>query len=114
MTRTLFAPTILAVIILTVPDSVPDSYTNDGVGQSKLPEAEAFAEQIFQASEQISAHYVFPLNQRDLKAWIIQGLYQRCNQKVPADIASRVTKISPATTRVSRPGAVVLLMNFQA
>ena len=50
----------------------------------------AFAAKVIQATENILHDYVKEQKQEDLVVWAIKGLYQRLDEKVPADIKDRL------------------------
>ncbi len=55
--------------------------------------AQAFAAKVIQASELIQKEYVKEVNQGDLVAAAIRGLFQRADEKVPKEIKGRLEKI---------------------
>jgi C-terminal peptidase prc len=59
----------------------------------KRSTALAFAAKVIQATETIRESYVKEVKQEDLVAWAIRGLYQRLDEKIPADIKERLEQI---------------------
>src|SRR5262249_51250913 len=59
----------------------------------KKSDAAAFANKVMQAAEMLVEGYVKPLNQGELVAWAIRGLYKRVEQKnIPEDIKAKLAK----------------------
>jgi C-terminal peptidase prc len=58
----------------------------------KRSTALAFAAKVIQASQLINKEYVKEVNQGDLVASAIRGLYQRVEEKIPPEIRERMTK----------------------
>lgn len=59
----------------------------------KRADALAFAAKLIHATQQVREGYVKNLNQGELVAWAIRGLYQRVDEKMPADVKERLDKI---------------------
>jgi C-terminal peptidase prc len=54
--------------------------------------AKDYAAKIIQATEIIKENYVKEVNQGDLVAWAIRGVYRALDEKIPADIGDRLEK----------------------
>jgi C-terminal peptidase prc len=48
---------------------------------------------VLEASQMLHDHYVKKVEQHELVAWAIRGLYRKLEEKVPTDISERLTKI---------------------
>jgi carboxyl-terminal processing protease len=55
--------------------------------------AKKFATKVLEASQMLHDHYVKKVEQHELVAWAIRGLYRKIEEKVPTDVAERLTKI---------------------
>jgi C-terminal peptidase prc len=54
--------------------------------------AESFARTVIEVSDRVKSKYVKEVNQGNLVAWAVRGLYRRVDEKIPADIQERLTK----------------------
>jgi C-terminal peptidase prc len=59
----------------------------------KRASAEEFAKTVMKAIDQIKDNYVKEVQQGDLVAWAVRGLYRRLEEKVPQDIQDRLGKV---------------------
>jgi C-terminal peptidase prc len=55
--------------------------------------AEAFAKTMMKAINQIKENYVKEVQQGDLVAWAVRGLYRRLEEKMPQDLQDRLGKV---------------------
>jgi carboxyl-terminal processing protease len=58
----------------------------------KTATAFAFAAKVIQSTQIIREGYVKEVNQGDLVAWAIRGIYRQIDEKIPADIKARLDK----------------------
>jgi C-terminal peptidase prc len=59
----------------------------------KRATATAFAKTLMKAIDQIKENYVKEVQQGDMVAWAIRGLYRRLEEKIPQDIQDRLEKV---------------------
>src|SRR5262249_17849399 len=55
--------------------------------------AKKFATKVLEASQMLHDHYVKKVEQPELVAWAIRGLYRKLEEKVPTDVTERLSKI---------------------
>src|SRR5205807_2354484 len=75
----------------------------------KRTTAQTFAAKVIQASELIQKEYVKEVNQGELVASAIRGLYQRTEEKVPSDIKDRLAQVK----QLKEPELTVLLADVR-
>jgi len=71
----------------------------------KRADARAYANKVIRSTEIIHDEYVKSIEQGDLVAWAIRGLYQQVDEKIPSDIRERMDKSKTLT----EPELTVLL-----
>jgi C-terminal peptidase prc len=69
------------------------------LAELKLKRSAAFdyAAKVIQATQVIKEGYVKSVNQGDLVAWAIRGLYRQIDEKVPAEVRDRLQKVKVMT-----------------
>jgi carboxyl-terminal processing protease len=76
----------------------PEAFTTTRkaiLDSTKLDRATAkkFATKVLEASQTLHDQYVKKVEQPELVAWAIRGLYRKLEEKIPADVTERLTKI---------------------
>lgn len=71
----------------------------------KKSEATEFASKVIKCTQLIGDEYVKPVNQGEMVAWAIHGLYRQIEEKVPAEVASRLG----AVKKMKEPELLALL-----
>ena len=75
----------------------------------KTAAAFAFAAKVIQSTQIIHEGYVKEVNQGDMVAWAIRGLYRQIDEKLPDDVRERLEKVR----NMSEPDLTALLADVR-